>query len=390
MEKISMAIVGGGPAGLQAAISVAEQGFQPTVFEEHPRIGTPVQCGEGMSINAFQDFSIPTKNNEFCVREHKGCQLFFPSNKVIYGDIHAFMIKRDIFDQYLANKAIEAGAEIKTATKVLDIKNISEGLVVKTNGKDNTTYSSEFLILAEGARAKLAQTLNFHPSQPLIKAFEYKIKGEWGEDLEFYFDAQKYPFGYCWVFPRNNETNVGIVTTANQMKARLDSFLKEKKITGKIVKKIGGVIPMNGPVEKLALNNIVLAGDTAGMVNPIFYGGIRIGMTSGKFAGKVGVEYLKNKEEKIEYSTQQYTQYLQKFQFMKSINLKCHTFFYGRSNEFLTKLGKVFDKQFVNQIEKWEKVKTFGNLLKKPSLLRNPRGLLWIYLGFKIARDWGF
>ncbi|MHA1198502.1 MAG: NAD(P)/FAD-dependent oxidoreductase [Candidatus Heimdallarchaeaceae archaeon] len=389
MNESKIAIVGGGPAGLQAAITIANQGFQPVVFEEHPSIGSPIQCGEGMSLNAFRDFSVPTKNNEFCVREHKQCQLVFPSNKILYGNIHAFMIKRDCFDQYLANKAIEAGAEIKTNTRVLDIQNRPEGGIIRLKGQDKTTYSSNFLILAEGARAKLAQNLGF-PSPQLIKAFEYRIEGEWGEDLEFYFDAQDYPSGYCWIFPRDNETNVGIVTTAKQIKTRLDSFLKKKKIKGKIVKKIGGVIPMKGPVSKLASNNIVLAGDTAGMVNPIFYGGIRIGMTSGKFAGKVGVEYLNNLEEGIEYSAHQYPQYLSQLQFMKDVNLKCHDFFYSRSNSFLTKMGKAFDNKSINQITGWEKAKIFGNLLKNPSLLKYPRGLLKIYLGFKIARDWGF
>jgi len=108
MDETEIAIIGAGPAGLQSAITAAKQGFQPVVFEEHREIGRPIQCGEGMSLNAFRDFSIPTKNNDFCVREHKICQLVFPSDKILYGDIHAFMIRRDKFDQFLANKAEEA------------------------------------------------------------------------------------------------------------------------------------------------------------------------------------------------------------------------------------------------------------------------------------------
>ena len=147
---------------------------------------------------------------------------------------------------------------------------------------------------------------------------------------------------------------------------------------------------MKGPVQRLVSNNIILAGDAAGMTNPVFYGGIRIGMTSGNLAGKVGVEYLRNLEEKVKYSTEKYYQYLQSFHFMKKMNLKCHHFFYSRSNEFLIKLGKVFDKKYINHIKKWEKIKMVRNFLKTPSILRYPKGLLQIYLGFKIARDWGF
>jgi len=389
MVEVNVVIVGGGPAGLQAAITIAKQGFQPIVFEQHSQIGTPIQCGEGMSLNAFRDFSIPTSNNDICVREHKRCKLVFPSNKVLSGDIHAFMIKRDVFDQYLAEKAIDAGAVIITNTKVNAILHNSEELVVKTNDHKNPNYKPKFLILAEGARAQLAHSLNF-PASPLIKAFEYKIEGEWGEDLEFYFDAKEFPHGYCWIFPRNNETNVGIVTTANQLKARLDLFMKKKEITGKIIKKIGGMIPMKGPVHNLAKNNVILAGDTAGMVNPVFYGGIRIGMTSGEIAGRVGVEYIKNLSRNIEYSTDQYYLYLRNLQFMKKVNLQCHDFFYSRTNEFLEKLGKSFDGISINAITGWKIVQVLGRFLKNPSILKYPRGLLKIYRGFKIARDWGF
>ena len=46
MEKIGVAIIGAGPAGLQAAITLAQSGHPPIVFEEHSTIGQPVQCGE--------------------------------------------------------------------------------------------------------------------------------------------------------------------------------------------------------------------------------------------------------------------------------------------------------------------------------------------------------
>ena len=386
MNETKIAIVGGGPAGLQAAITIAKNGFQPIVFEEHQQIGTPIQCGEGMSLNAFKDFSIPTENNEFCVREHRQCRLIFPSNKILYGNIHAFMIKRDKFDQYLADKAIEVGAIIKTNSQVERITEDNDEITIKTI-KD--TYRTKFLVLAEGPRAHLAQQLNF-PSTQLIKAFEYKIEGLWGEDLEFYFDAKEYPSGYCWIFPRDKETNVGIVSTAKQLKPRLDSFLKKMKITGKVIKKVGGVIPMRGPKEILTKKNIILVGDTAGMVNPIFYGGIRIGMTSGKIAGKVATEYLRSLEKRREYSPQKYQEYLNKMQFMKDVNLKCHDFFYSRSNSFLEKLGTAFDGKSINEITGVEKLRIFQTLLRTPSLLKYPKGLLLIYRGFKIARDWGF
>ncbi len=390
MKEIGVAIVGGGPAGLQAAITLANKGIKPFLFEEHSTIGEPIQCGEGLSINAFKDFNLPKGEKSFSVKELDTCHLIFPENKTILGDIQASMIRRDKFDQYLSKKATDLGAEIFTATKVTDIQRKTNGVVIKTKGESNSEYFAKLLILAEGPNARLAQTLNFQAPSPMIKAFEYKMKGEWSDKLEFHFDAKKFPFGYCWVFPREGETNVGIVTTAKDRKLRLDKFLKNRGIIGSILKKVGGQIPMNGPVKKLSHNRILLAGDTAGMVNPIFYGGIRIAMTSGQIAGDTVTEILKMETNQASFNLKIYEEKLRQFKFMKKINLQCHRFFYSRSNKFLTKLGEVFDNSHINRIEGGEILRTLGKILLRPSMMSNPIGLYRLYKGFLIARDWGF
>ncbi|MBY9001196.1 MAG: NAD(P)/FAD-dependent oxidoreductase [Candidatus Heimdallarchaeota archaeon] len=390
MKEVSAAIVGGGPAGLQAAITLAEQGVETLLFEEHAVIGEPIQCGEGLSIHAFKDLSIPKNDENFCVRELDTCHLSFPENQTILGDIHAIMLKRDKFDQFLSDKAKDLGVKVLTSAKVEDLQNRTDGVRIRLKDKNSSEYLAKFLILAEGPNAKLARKLNFEPPSPMIKAYEYKLKGEWSEKLEFHFDANKYPFGYCWVFPRDGETNVGIVTTAKDRKQRLDNFLKLKKISGDILKKIGGQIPMNGPVNKLYCGRVLLAGDTAGMVNPIFYGGIRLGMTSGRIAGKSVVNNLKMESERGIFNLKNYEEDLGKHNFMKKINLQAHRFFYTRSNRFLTKLGEVSNYSYINRIEGLQIIKTLGKVLKRPTLLANPIGLYWLYRGFMIARDWGF
>jgi len=390
MKKIGVAIVGGGPAGLQAAITLANKGIKPILFEEHSTIGEPIQCGEGLSVHAFKDFNLPKREKSFCVKELDTCHLIFPENKTILGDIQATMIRRNKFDHYLSKKAADLGAEIFTATKVTNLQRKTDGVAIKTKGEDNSEYFAKLLILAEGPNAQLAKTLNFQTPSPMIKAFEYKVKEEWGDKLEFHFDSKKYPFGYCWVFPREGETNVGIVTTAKDRKQRLDNFLKKKGITGSILKKVGGQIPMHGPLKKLYHNRVLLAGDTAGMVNSIFYGGIRMAMTSGRIAGNTVAEILKMETDQYNFNLKIYEEKLRQFKFMKRINFQCHRFFYTRSNKFLTKLGEVFDNRYINQIEGAEILKILRKILFRPSLLTNPIGLYWLYRGFKIARDWGF
>ena len=390
MKEIDVAIVGGGPSGLQAAISLASKGHSPIVFEEHPTIGQPIQCGEGISLNALKEFNLAQKSKLFCVKEYECCKLYLPSNDVILGDIHSYSINRDIFDQHLAKEAQRAGAEIKLSTKITGVQRKGESIIIKTSSEKKHDYKCKILILAEGPQARLASKLGFSQPSPLINAFEYKIEDEWGDALEFYFDKEKYPFGYCWVFPKKGETNIGIVTTAKERKRRLDKFLEEKKITGKIIKKVGGQIPMNGPSSKIYDKHIMLVGDTAGMVNPIFYGGIRLAMLSGKIAGEVAATKLENKENELSYSCREYESRMKKYEFMKNVNLKCHNSFYGFSNKSLSEIGKIFNNRYINRIEKMEKLEVFWKILKNRSLSRKIKGLYYMYRGFKIARDWGF
>jgi len=390
MERIGVAIIGAGPAGLQAAITLSQLGHNPVVFEEHSIVGQPVQCGEGLSVFAFEDFSLPKDNEELCVKEFQRCKIHLSDQHVVYGDVNAFCINRDVFDQILAKKAAELGATILLSNKVATITKSQDGYTIQLEGENESSYQSKFLILAEGYKAQLSKELRFLRPEPMIKGLEYKIEGEWSEDLEFHFDAEKYPSGYCWIFPRKDETNIGIITTAKNRRQRLDLFLKEKGITGAIKRKIGGQIPMNGPLRKINDDNAFLVGDVAGMVNPIFYGGIRLAMTSGKVAGEIVGQSLSNLESGGISNPKLYAKSLKKYPFMRKINLKCHNFFYSRSNDFLAKLASILDGKYINRIEKWEKVKVLFSLLKHPSLLKSPRGLYHIYRGFKIARDWGF
>ncbi|MHA1302451.1 MAG: NAD(P)/FAD-dependent oxidoreductase [Candidatus Heimdallarchaeaceae archaeon] len=389
MRKIDVVIIGGGPAGLTAAYQLSKEGFSPLVFEEHDTIGEPVQCGEGISSNLIEDFPFLTQKKDFIIREFKVTQIHFPGDTTVFGDTHALMIKRNRFDQLLAEHARKNGTEIYTSSKIIKAVRKVDGieLIAKNSGEEER-YFSQIVIIGEGPRAQIAKSLGFVPPT-LIKALEYRVKGEYSNQMEFYFDAKKYPYGYCWIFPRKGETNIGIVTTAKDRKRRLDEFLKERGIEGEIVKKIGGSIPMKGPVRKFSDDRVILIGDTAGMTNPIFYGGIRSAMISGQVAGSVVAEYLK-KKDMSKINLKEYDNRIKKYPFMSTLNLKCHEYFYSRPNDFLRKIGTVFDGKFINRIEKLEILNTLGKLLLNPALLKNPRKLYWLYKGFKIARDYGF
>ena len=53
-----VAIVGGGPGGLYAALHLAQRGFSVALFEEHPTPGDPVHCTGVLADEAFEEFGL--------------------------------------------------------------------------------------------------------------------------------------------------------------------------------------------------------------------------------------------------------------------------------------------------------------------------------------------
>ncbi len=388
MHSIDIAIVGGGPAGLQTAINLAKLGYTPHIFEEHKKIGLPIQCGEGISAQVLEEFEIsPSQSRGFCVSDYVYTKIHFPPNYLVYGDTKAIMIKRDLFDQYLQHKLEDLGGIVHVDSKVHSVKHEDDTALLSV-GTNRDEFNSKIVVLAEGPNANIAQTLGFSPPQPLIGGYEYKLEGIHAETLEFFFDTEKYPYGYAWIFPRDTHSNVGLVTIAKNRKSLLDSFIREKGIDSKRIRKVGGKIPMNGPVSSLHRQNILLVGDCAGLPNPVFYGGIRLGLISGKLAAESIHSALSSENKRMDLSL--YTKKMKQMPFMKKMNLDCHKFFYSRDNHFLELIGSIFHEKYINRIENKELFSILRQLMSQPSLMKHPHGLYKLYKGFKLARDWGF
>ena len=109
-------IAGGGPAGLSAAEVLARAGRAVTVLEQNHEIGSPIRTSGGSFIEEMEALGIPAR-------------LYHPISRVrflVARTIRRFSIIRSprfcVLDvrgtfQYLAERAIEAGARIRLATR---------------------------------------------------------------------------------------------------------------------------------------------------------------------------------------------------------------------------------------------------------------------------------
>ena len=147
-------IIGAGPAGLQTAIKLREEGFESIVIEEHNTIGLPEHCSGLVSVSGLKDLKVNPENS--LQNEIYGAKIFSPNGTMIKIEKHkpvAYVINRKEFDQDLLKTARGKGIHIATGTKLIDVRNNT--LFVQTDGGRGEMRKAEYVIGADGVNSTL-------------------------------------------------------------------------------------------------------------------------------------------------------------------------------------------------------------------------------------------
>ena len=231
-------IVGMGPAGAAAAYALSQAGVSVLGLEKstHPRYKV---CGGGLSARIEHilpsDFLSVVEETIYRVQFTYGGKDSFliESSQPI-----AYMTMREHFDQWLAQKARQAGTDLREDEPAEQVKALPEGVEVTTaRGR----YRSRYVIGADGAMSLIAQ--KFFPERRLkkIPALESEIRNGSSDlyskthmTLISLSAAKK---GYGWIFPKRNGLSVGVgefVSGANRPKQSFLAFSTPRANLGHI------------------------------------------------------------------------------------------------------------------------------------------------------------
>ena len=313
---LDAAIVGGGPAGSAAAIELAARGLCVAMFEKDifPR---PKVCGEFLGANGrrrLERWGLTGELDRAGVESIREGAFFLPDGKHRTFSLPepAMGISRFLLDSTLARRAGEAGADVRFSHEVIRIDgNLREGfaLAVRTPKSDEQRFFARAVISAWGRWSPLDLAFGREFASVASNRFFGWSRHLGGESGHLAGRVHLYFFrgGYCGLsrVERGTVNFAGIVSErelrkvgggwngfTNHVRAAHTALARDIEPLS-LDSEIRGTPMVLFRKHSRVFQDILAAGDAAGVRDPFTGDGQATAMTSGALAAKNVSEFLK-------------------------------------------------------------------------------------------------
>ena len=342
MPEVDAIVVGAGPAGSCAAIVLARAGKQVVLIERGPFPGSKNMYG-GVVYPRILDQLIPnwwleapvqrwiTRRQTMIMTDTKALTIDFRSQAWGVPPYNGATAFRPDFDKWLADKAVEAGAELICSTTVTGLLHDSAGKVsgVTTDRPDGELTAS-VVIACDGVNSFLAKqeglygtldaanyTLGVKETLALPKDTideRFGVRGTDGVDIEI-IGCSGDVNGGGFIYTNLDTIAVGLVLKLPKLAAQskrpeeLIASMKDHSAIAPLVE--GGelkeysahLIPKAGiaMLPTLSADGLLITGDAAALclAAGIWLEGVNFAIASGMYAGEAVVEALRNKDTSV-------------------------------------------------------------------------------------------
>ncbi|MEX1166020.1 MAG: geranylgeranyl diphosphate reductase, partial [Hydrogenophaga sp.] len=278
------------------------------------RAGRIKPCGGAIPPRLIKDFEIP---DELLVAKARCARMISPANNRVDIPIdNGFvgMVDRDQFDEWLRERAAQAGAVRRTG-KFESISRSDDGVTtvhytVRKRGALGEELPAQVrtrcIIGADGARSEVARQGGVPGAQRTRCVFAYheilrapppeQRSADYDESrCDVYYQGRFSPDFYGWVFPHGDTLSVGTGSADKGFSLR-GSVQRMREASGlaglETLRREGAPIPMKPLPRWDNGRDVVLAGDAAGVVAPASGEGIYYAMLGGQLAAVAAQEML--------------------------------------------------------------------------------------------------
>jgi electron transfer flavoprotein-quinone oxidoreductase len=351
-EKFDAIIVGGGPAGSAAALTMARAGLSVVLLERGEFPGAKNLFGGVLYRKQIEEL-VPEfwKERNFPMERYiveqriwmmgKESMVTFGHRNEKYSEpFNCFTGLRVAFDQWFAGKAVDAGALPVYETVALDVIREGDRVVgVKTDREDGNLYA-DVVVIADGVNSLLGKAMGIHkewkPDEVSLAVKEiialprekiedrFGLEGNEGVTIEFMGETSLGMAGMGFLYTNKETISLGVGVMVNHLRdkkvkpyAILDAVKQHpmirKLIQGGETKEYSGhLIPEGGfhSIPPLSGSGWCVCGDAAQLVNFVNREGTNLAMTSGRLAGEAIIE-AKSKGDFSAASMKAYDQKIQ-------------------------------------------------------------------------------
>jgi len=296
---LDVAVVGAGPAGLYAALLLAEEGFDVAILEEHGALGVPTHCTGVVSDELFELFKVP---ESLILNRPTTCAIVSPSGRAVAlhsGAEEIAVIDRAQFDAELGSAALRAGTEVRAGFRVDRVR--VEPRRVHIMSAEGESVAARVCILACGVSYRLQRQIGLGLPPVFLHSAQIEVDArEAPPVVELHLGEGTAPEGFAWLVPvlrdGRSRLKVGLMARGDA-EAHLDRFINRRGVAERLAGKPGAAVrrllPL-GPLAKTYADRVLAVGDAAGLTKPTTGGGIFYSLLSGVFAAETLTEALRN------------------------------------------------------------------------------------------------
>jgi electron transfer flavoprotein-quinone oxidoreductase len=328
-EKFDAIVVGAGPAGSAAALTMAKAGLSVAMFERGTQPGTKNMMGgvifreatEAVFGKFWEDGPVERpviEQRMWMLGKDSVVSAGFRSADFAAPPYNAFTVLRARIDPYFAKQAEDAGAILINETQVTDLISENGKIVGVKTGREGDLFA-DVVLDAEGINAYAAvkaglrkdftmenaalavKEIHALPAEVINERFNISdgegvttfIVGEFSHGTMgsgfIYTNKDTLSVGFGAIVSHMVEAPVGPNDLLEEMKAH--PAIKPLLAGSEIKEYLGHLIP-EVRYEELPRpygDGYMLLGDAAGYVNFMFQEGSNLAITSGRFAGETAI-----------------------------------------------------------------------------------------------------